>query len=296
MNRQWKTLLFILSVMVVVTACNMPGNGVVPEQTAAPVTSAPETQAAAEATLPPPTEAIVLPTNTVAPADVTFNIDCSQVDSSKQPRCETYINQTRDVVYPLYRELTGTSLSQCYDSVNYTIYPGETVAPGAGGQAIGNQVNYAEAYTIDLPYKYDTHELLHTFAACNGALDEHVFHGVLMNAVYSRQNVFEPGYFIARDNPAELNSVLVEMVKTSSGADLYNQCRGILGNHVTMGYFDLGEAPMIDIYKATFNASPVSAPNTTLASIWGPSAAKVQLVLEKLDGVKYPLDIPSCGY
>lgn len=299
MDRSIKTISSILPVFIILTACNMPGSGTPPavlEGTVAPVTEAPQTDAPTEAALPSPTEAVILPANTTVPADLSFNIDCSALDPSKQARCDTFINQTRDIVYPIFRELTGTSLSQCYDGVYYTITPGETVANGAGGLATGNIIAYAAQYSVDLPHKYDTHEILHTFAACNGALDGHIFHSILGNAVYSRLKVTEAGYFRDRANAAELNSALVEMVKTSSGTDLYDQCRGILGNHMTMGYFDVGEAPMIEIYKATMNPSPASAPNPTLTAIWGGSAAQVQVALEKLDQVKYPLDVPSCGY
>lgn len=296
MKLQIKTLAIILLVLLITLACNMPGSGAPPavlQGTVAPVTEAPST----DSPLPAATEEVALPASTTAPADLPFNIDCSALDASKQERCDTFIAQTRDVIYPLYRELTGTSLSKCYGSVNYTILPGDSVAPGAGGLAMGENIQYAAQYSVDLPYKYDTHELLHTFAACNGALDGHVFHGVFINAAYSRLGISEPGYFISRDNPADLNSALVEMVKTSSGDDLYNQCRGILSNHIILGYFDLGESPMIEIYKATMARNSASAPSPTLAAIWGGAdAPAVQIVLDKLDELKYPLDVPACGY
>jgi hypothetical protein len=57
------------------------------------------------------------------PADLSFNIDCSTLDPSKQPACDLFIANTRDLVYPLLREFTGTYLSSCYDAVYYKIVP-----------------------------------------------------------------------------------------------------------------------------------------------------------------------------
>lgn len=294
MIKHREVLVVILIVLVLTFACNLPGNA--PQESTLAVTEAPATEAPIEATVPVITEAVALPTNTALPPDIEFKIDCSALDASEQARCDTFIAQTRDLVYPIYRELTGTSLSACYQDVTYTILPGDSVAAGAGGLTNGNQIQYAAKYSVDLPHKYDTHELLHTFAACNHALDSHIFHGILMNAAYSRLGVSEPGYFISRENPADLNSVLVEMVKTSTGNDLADQCRGILANHLILGYFDLGEAPLIEMYKATMNPTPATPPNKTIMDIWGAAASQVEVVLEGLDALKYPLDVPNCGY
>ncbi|MBI2332963.1 MAG: hypothetical protein HYU84_12555 [Chloroflexi bacterium] len=294
MKKYHEVPVIILLVLTLTLACNLPGN--VPQDSTVAETETPATEAPVETALPAITEVVQVPTNTALPADIDFKIDCSALDVSKQESCDTFIAQTRDVVYPIYRELTGTSLSTCYKDVTYTIFPGDSVASGAGGLTDGNNIQYVAQYSVDLPHNYDTHELLHTFAACNHALDGHIFHGVLMNAVYSRLGVSEPGYFIARDNPADLNSALVEMVKTSSGEDLYSQCRGILANHLILGYFDLGEAPMIEMYKATMNPTPTTPPSKTIADMWGASASQVEVVLEQLDTLKYPLDVPSCGY
>lgn len=289
MHKHRDVFVIIIFVLILTLACNLPGNNA-PQDSTIAGTEAPAVS------LPAVTEAVALPTNTALPTDIEFKIDCSALDSSEQTKCETFIAQTRDLVYPIYRELTGTSLSTCYKDVSYTIFPGDSVAPGAGGLTDGNQIKYVAQYSVDLPHNYDTHELLHTFAACNHALDGHIFHGVLMNAAYSRLGVSEPGYFISRDNPADLNSALVEMVKTSTGSDLADQCRGILANHLILGYFDLGEAPMVELYKATMNPAPAAQPNKAILDIWGDAAPQVEVVLEGLDALKYPLDVPNCGY
>jgi len=290
MKHQRKSLLCILLVLVIAVACNLPGN------TPKPLMEDSNTPQPAPTDISQKIDPTPTSTPTMAPADIQFHIDCTALDASEQSKCDLFVAQTRDLIYPIYRELTGTSLSKCFDGVYYTILPGETVAPEAGGQAAGNHITYVARYSVDLPYTYDAHELLHTFNYCNGALDGHVFHGALMNAAYSRLNVSQEGYFSSRANAADLNSSLFEMVKTSSGNDLYNECRGILANHITMAYFDLGEDATVSMYKSTISPNPVTPPNDILSSIWGADAVKVQMVLEKLGENKYSLDVPSCGY
>lgn len=188
------------------------------------------------------------------------------------------------------------SLSACYDSIHYTILPGDP-APGAGGSSNGNQITYSKTYSVDLPHRYDVHELLHSISQCSGALDDHIFHGIILNYVYSHLLVREAGYFTDRSNPVELNDYLLEAIKTSAGAVQADQCRGILANQVTITYFDVGEGAIRRLYRSTIAPAPAVAPNRQLAEIWRDKAPQVQALLDALEQeFKYPIDVPACGY
>jgi len=226
-------------------------------------------------------------------ADLPFKIDCSELDPSRQAACNSYIAKTRDEIYPHLREITGTSLSSCYDAVYYKIITGGPRA-GAGGITSRNRITYDQRYSIDLEYPYDIHELLHSISQCNGALDEHVFHGAILNAVHVRLGR-KP--FYKKESSVENQNRLIKAVETSVGSDLHNKCRAILGEQMTILYFDLGEEAIQKLYRSTISPHPLSQPNKQLATVWGPSTARVQALLEILKReYKYSFSVPACGY
>ncbi len=210
--------------------------------------------------------------------DLPFKIDCTELDPARQSICKSYLATTRDEVYPLLKDITGTPLSSCYDSVYYKIVPGSPRA-GAGGLTSRNRITYDQRYSVDLKPPYDAHELLHSFSQCNGALDDHVFHGGIMNAVYVRMGR-KPAY--GKESASENQSQLVKTIETSGGADLHNKCRAILGEQMTIVYFDLGEEAVQRLYRSTISPHPVSKPSQQLVNVWGPSAARVEALLEVL--------------
>jgi len=276
---------FVLVILMI--ACNMPGSMPAADATPMFATEAP-------VTAPSPT---VAPTATLLPSDLAFTIDCSALEAARAADCETFISATRDKVYPILREVTGVSLSTCYEEIHYTITVDDPAA-GAGGFADGANITFAQTYSVDLPEKYDVHELLHSTSQCSGALDQHVLHGMVMNYVYARLGVLAPGYFVDRVDAVELNDFLLEAVKTSSGSILADQCRGILGNQMTIAYFDLDEGAVATLYRLTTNPQPATVPNGTLVATWGSEdAAKVQALLEALErDFNYPFDVAACGY
>src|SRR5688572_12407126 len=186
-----KAILFFLLLIALSLACNAPAGTSQPSE----IESATNTSAA-EPTKTPVSSATPKPT--LLPPDITFSIDCSAVDASLQPDCDKYIANTRDQVYPLLRELTGVSLSSCYTNINYTILSGDP-APGAGGFSNGPEITFSKVYSIDLPHQQDVHELIHSISTCSGALDGHIFHGMLQNTVFKTLRIVEPGYFIQRE-------------------------------------------------------------------------------------------------
>ena len=226
-------------------------------------------------------------------ADLPFKIDCTELDAERQAICKSYLATTRDEVYPHLRDLTGTSLSSCYDFIFYKIIPGNP-RPGAGGVTSRNRITYNQLYSVDLKPPYDVHELLHSFSHCNGALDEHVFHGAMMSAVYVRMGR-KPPY--SKESRSENQKRLIKLAETSQGAELHDRCRGILAEQMALVYFDNGEEAVIRLYRSTISPRPVSKPSQQLVKVWGPSAARVQALLEVLKReYKSSFSVPACGY
>ncbi len=229
-------------------------------------------------------------------ADLPFKIDCTELDSERQALCNSYITSTRDEAYPHLREITGTSLSKCYDAVYYKIVPGSpSPSRGAGGLTSRNRITYDQRYSVDSEYRYDVHELLHSISQCNGALDAHVFHGAILNAVYVRMGSKSQ---YAKEKESENQKRLIKAAETAAGADLCDKCRAILGEEMTVAYFDLGEEAIRRLYQTTISPHPASLPNKRLVDLWGKSSSiKVQALLEVLKGeYHHGLSVPACGY
>jgi hypothetical protein len=246
---------------------------------------------------PTPT-AVRTATQTFLPADLPFTIDCSALPDSRRSDCDAFLAATRDRVYPLEREWTGVNLSDCYAGLHYVILPTDPV-PGAGGISAGDVITYNQRYSIDLAHRYDTHELLHSISTCARALDQHVFHGMIQNAVYARLSVYDPGYYEARDSEnltVNLEFLLGE-AKTASGAELSGLCTGILARKMTIAYFDLGESAIRPLYRSTIEPlQNLTPPGAKMTEVWGGLAPRVDALLEKLrQAYSYDLGVPECG-
>jgi hypothetical protein len=288
---KYRAFISLISFVLLSLACNAP-TADQPANTIQPEVAASET-----VSVPTESPATTVPTPTLPPVDISFSINCDAIDASFLAYCDEYIAVTAEVVYPILRETTGVGLADCYKNINYTIIEGDA-AEGAGGISNGSEITYSKTYSVELVHKYDVHELIHSISSCSGALDQHIFHGMIQNTVYSRLKVLDPGYFESRANAVDLNNYLYEAVKTSSGDDLYNQCRGILANSVTIAYFDINEKDAVTtLYRATINPQPATSPNEILTAIWGSYATQVQVLLETLEQkYKYVIDAPECGY
>jgi hypothetical protein len=274
-------LLWILILLTI--ACNLPG---------AVATTSP---------FPAPTTAIPIstpaPTQTPLSSDLPFTIDCSALPESRKADCDSFIAATRDQVYPIFREVTGVSLSKCYKEIHYVILPTDPLS-GAGGLSAGDTITYNQAYSIDLPHRYDVHELLHSISSCTGALDLHVFHGLVMNYVYDRLGVHDPGYFQDKLFEGTGPDSLPEKVKTASGQELSDSCKGILIDKVTNAFFDLGPSSAQPLYQSTIAPLEITTPpNPNLVTVWGTAAEQIESLLETMEqDFKYPVDVPECGY
>lgn len=294
-----KALLCIFVLMM--TACNLPG-GVTPSAqpaTAQPVFSSTITIPESSPTVTPTQTPTQPPTQTPLPSDLPFTIDCSALPASRQADCDSFIAATRDQVYPILREITGVSLSKCYKSIHYIILPTDP-GPGAGGLSGGDTITYNQKYSIDLPHRYDVHEILHSVSTCAKALDGHIFHGMIQNYVYDRLGVHDAGYFDDRssDNLTIGLDHQLEIVKTAKPEELFVPCLGILARKTTIAYFELDGQAITSLYQSTINPSKtITPPNPKLVSVWGMQAPQIEALLAAFEqDYKYIIDVPECGY
>ena len=292
-QKQHRGLAFFSIILAVglLIGCNLP-RGVTP------LSGATTNQTVMPASPLPSTPAI---TATFVPPDLPFYIDCSAIPANREADCDTYLAYTRDKVYPILRDATGISLSTCYSSITYTIVPHEA-DERYGGLSGGADISYTEQYSIDASTPFDIHELIHSISDCSGALDDHVFHGLLMNYVYDQLNDPRAAGIVVQNEYQTPNLQRHDLndVKKASGQDLFNECRGILSNQVEMTYFQKSDKASIQhFYRGTIPPLQLDEqPNATLVSMWGSQvASQVEAVLEMLTkDYNVSLNVPECGY
>ncbi|MBM3129357.1 MAG: hypothetical protein FJ009_12125 [Chloroflexi bacterium] len=253
-----------------------------------------------------PTTAIRKPATPFAPADLPFHIDCSALDPSRKAECDRYIANTRDLVYPLLREITGTSLSSCYDAVYYKIVPDEQLTTHRA-QAQQNRILSSLRETLNAAPAplYDSHEILHTISMfCINALDNHVFHG----AIESHIDLTLTG--LQWQNPGRelianwLEKKLIPDIKknptpqpTPGVIAVDHPCAKIFGDLVTILYYDSGIEAIKRLYRATIKRDPTVVPNAKLSGLFGANAWQYQMVVNALkQNTKHSVTVPECGY
>ena len=267
----------------------------------------PATTASSVRRNPNPTTVVRKPATPFAPADLRFHIDCSALDPSWLPDCDVYIANTRDLAYPLLREITGTSLSSCYDAVYYKIVPDEQLATHQG-EADRNRILFSLRGTLNfapLPL-YDSHEILHTISRfCDKALDDHVF----FEAIESHIDLMLTGspnyHYPGRDLTANwLENKLIPEVRKGTvippqtgPIQKDHPCSKIFADLVMILYYDSGIEPIKQLYRATIKRDPAVVPNAKLSSLFGATAWQYQMVVNALkQNPKNPITVPECGY
>jgi hypothetical protein len=298
-----KKLVMLGICILTVVACNSPAPGATarPDSASGRTSGIPVNPSAQQTLAQRPTQAETASpslTSTLPPSDLPFTIDCSALPASRAADCQSFIATTRDVVYPIERALTGVSLSQCYKEIHYTILPTD---PGkeAGGYSTGPTITYNQKYSIDLAHRYDVHEILHSISTCARALDAHIFHGMIMNAVFDRLGVHDAGYFVDRSAP-DLSVTLENLqtqAKETSGTGLLDLCIGILMRKMTIAYFDLGASAITALYRST--VPPIknaTSPDAKLTAVWAGYAPQIEALRETLkQDFNYSVDAPECG-
>jgi hypothetical protein len=240
-------------------------------------------------------------------------VDCSGIDPSRQPECELYLANTRDVVYPFYRQLTGVSLANCYDAVYYRIVPNEALTERQG-ESSDNHITYALRSTLDLNAAplYDSHEILHVIGFCNGALDQHVFHGALEAHIdltltgarwQSPDRELIVNWLETKLIP-DLDQLGVGTEIATPGpnqgvmqTDLFNACNEIFNDLVTVLYYDAGIETIQQVYRDTINPAPGIVPSPTLTRIYGDNLGRqFQAVANALkQNPVFQINVPQCG-
>ena len=197
---------------------------------------------------------------------------------SLERACDSFAVNTRDRVYPVLRDITGVSLGKSYREVRYKIKPAGTM----GGLASGNQITLDQRYSVDIAPPHDSHELIHVVNGCTGALrgeGDHLWHGAMMHAVDVRLG-WKPN--TTRAETLEWYHTHLEKLETCSRSELAALCGYLLGDQVTLLYFDHGEEALKRLYRSTIDPRPVSKPSRRLVAIWGESANQVQALLETM--------------
>jgi hypothetical protein len=292
-------LVILLAAVLSMAACAGSMATPAPTPTVAP-TAGPTPAPTAWPTTTPARTPTIAPTlaNNPAPSDLPFTIDCSALPSARHGDCEAYLVATRDRVYPILREMTGVSLSQCYRSIRYVILPTDP-ASGVGGTSSGDTITYSARYSIDLAQRFDVHELLHSAGSCAGALDLHLFHGFFLNAAYDLLGAHDAGWFTDKgiaDFRRQLERSIAASA-TAAGADLASLCRGILADQLALVYLDVGVNSFRPLFRSTIPPLKLLAePSATMTAVWGKYARQVVALNETLrNELNYPLDVPSCG-
>jgi hypothetical protein len=197
----------------------------------------------------------------------------------------------RDKVYPLMREATGVNLSDCYASVNYYI---ETT--GKPDQYM-NSIYINQGASILLAPPLEGRQLLHTIAECGGALDESIFHGLILNYVFDRLELRLQGYFVTQEEAQSQIAALSGATTYSYGDELREQCQSLLHSYLVLSYFLLDAQSVPIVYQSTINPASYYEPPENLKYVWGYDATKVESLLETLAWYyEIEIYIPDCGY
>jgi hypothetical protein len=228
------------------------------------------------------------------PVDVSFEVDCSAIDPSRQPDCDSFISQTANIAYRHLRRLTGVTLANCYKVVTYTIIPHD---PGqlAGGYTTANAITYMEAYSVDSVIPYDVHELIHSFSWCTGSLDFHIFHGALMNAVFFNLGVPQFSQYPTETGTREELDRIREALQPVALEDRFDLCTGVLADLITITHFQFGDEILTRMYQSTINAAPLSPPSETANVAFRATAPQAQAIIEIIEAAMGPVDVPECG-
>lgn len=298
----------LISIPILTAACALPlgtaGNAPPVNQP----TSTPSPYGIPDSAVPVAAPTSTPPQPALSPADLPFFIDCSAIDPSRQAECDAYLANTRDRSYPLLRQLTGTSLSTCYDAVHYTIVEDAQLQDWQG-QADENWILYSLRSSLDAAPAplHDAHELLHTLSACSGALDLHVFHGAFESYVDLTLTGTEwqsPG----RENIVNwLETKLIPDLGTTTAAtpspgagqtSEFETCVQVYGSLTTILYYDYGIETIKQLYQDTIAPPPGIVPNEKLLTLFGPRlGSQFQVLVDALkQNQHYQVIVPECGY
>jgi predicted small lipoprotein YifL len=288
MKQRLLATLACLLLIAVLTACGQIAPPADPVATDIPTEVAIVNEEKAEAT------STQQPADALPPVDVTFEVNCSAIDPSRQPDCDAFISQTANFAYRHLRQLTGATLADCYKVVTYTIIPDDP-SQLAGGYTTANAITYMEAYSVDSIIPYDVHELIHSFSWCTGSLDFHIFHGALMNAVFFNLGVPQFSQYPTEAGTREELDRLREALQPVALEDRFDLCTGVLADLIIIAHFQFGDEILTRMYQSTINAAPLSSPSDIASVAFRATAPQAQAVVEIIEAAMGPVDVPECG-
>jgi hypothetical protein len=207
-------------------------------------------------------------------------------DDALKNRCDTFAKLIREQVYPLLREITGLSLGKYYKEIRIQIVPnGGMNVKGAGGIASRNQIRLEQRYSVDrTPHPFDSHELIHVFNGCCGALSgfgDHTWHAALMNVVQVRMGW---GTAFRRGDSVENLTRLCEKIEESpDGPKAFEYRSAILGEELNIAYYDLGEDAVSRLYRSNMKPRLIEKPSRGITAVWGRSADQVLALVTDLE-------------
>lgn len=204
-----------------------------------------------------------------AESDIPFAADCSQMDESGQERCERFVEYTEKVFYPILRELTGGSLSSCYERITYQFISGHR---GHGVASRSGNIQFGEDF---LNQDGDFHELFHVINYCSGALDIHLFHGAVEGLVGER--VYERPVTSSEEalqgDLLKMESIMPgirEQIEENPASDYYNlfyksaECSQVLQSLMFILIDQKGKEYVLGLYKEMAQLEVSIPPNHPL--------------------------------
>jgi hypothetical protein len=223
--------------------------------------------------------------------DLKFNSGDAKKDAALKGACGTFVDTTRNHVYPVLRELTGVQVGKHFKQIQYTILAADSVSETAGGVTVGNHIRLAERYSVGMSdgHPRDVHEMIHLFNNCSNTIhgsSDHIWHGPLMDAVCTHLGLRPdfPESTISSENK-RIRGRIEELPKMPA-KDAYMLRTAILSDQLALLYFHLGEKAITRLYQSTINPHPRSRPSQAMVQAWATEAEaeKIEAFLDVLKG------------
>jgi Leucine-rich repeat (LRR) protein len=219
-------------------------------------------------------------------SDLNLNTGDTKKDAALKAARESFEKNIRNQVYPVLRDITGVYLGKYVKEIRYTLVRDKSLGGGAGGVTLGiNQVKLEQTYSLGNNPPNDIHEMIHVFNANTGVLHgdkDHIWHGALQAAVGLRLG----WQTLSRDRVVEELKNLLNLIERPNAKLTPDQLRslrsGILGDQLTLFYYERGDKALGMLYRSTMNPRPTEKPSPRLVEAWGAEANKVQALLETL--------------
>jgi hypothetical protein len=221
--------------------------------------------------------------------DLKINSGDAKKDAALRGACGSFIDTTRNHVYPILRELTGIQVGRHFKQIQYTIVAADSVGSTAGGETIGNEIKLAARYSVSIAdgHPRDVHEMIHLFNNCSNTIhgsSDHIWHLPLMDAVCTNLGmpVEYPESSLSSQNQAIRGRI--GALPKMSFKDAYMLRTAILSEQIGLLYFHFGEKAITKLYESTINPHARGKPSQAMAKAWltEAEALKIEALLDIL--------------